>query len=69
MTFDSAYTVRRTKPVRGGGYLMLAIGRLAGPFAAWLRSGRNNPSDSIAAGGFIVLEKARTSINGRPFND
>ena len=34
---DSAYTVRRTRPLSGDGYRLLAIGRLTTPFAVWLR--------------------------------
>jgi hypothetical protein len=34
---DSAYPVRRTRDARSGAYQILAVGRLASPFAVWLQ--------------------------------
>lgn len=34
---DSAYPVRRERVARSGAYQILAVGRLASPFAVWLR--------------------------------
>ena len=34
---DLAYPARRTKPLSGDKYRLLAIGRLTNPFAVWLR--------------------------------